>query len=558
MNFKERILANTNLSLETPKYNQIADTDEGLFLTQDNEGMSYVFRGASRNNYVKFAGAYWRIIRINGDSSIRVIYDGTVGHDIGEESEDRMIGVSAYNDQGHIPVTDRRSIGFMYGTDDTAANAYSNLNNSTVKALLEQWYEDNLLPYADCISKQSGFWNDRQFTIETTGEWTFKGHDRIEGFLPSLKCDVDDDWFTMVGASAGNKMLKYPIGLITADEIMMAGEISDMINRNPKCYLYTGSDCWSMTPDIFDTEARAFTFRNYIRNQSTNDGYNGIRPVINILPNVEVSGLGTKVNPYEVKGLIELNNIIERVRLKESETAFNDYDIGVKSNYITMENGASLDNEVDDISNQVAQIGLIIDTKVKELTYLLENLDQDWADKLKNFYTKPETDEILGLPITLIPRFAIHNYDGYSPFVLNHKENKFTNGNRNLSGTSAKSVLIFSDDADYENLKIKWTVNTSTAHKFTLKFTPYGFNTPVTTICDAESGNKSGEIVLPTVGHYDELSMYYEKDTTPEGGTDTVTVTLESNGREIPMKDYVADTKDYVDDMFRIVMNNKY
>ena len=68
---------------ETPDFNQIATTNEGLFKAQDDLGTSYYFRGAVDNNWVKFGkdstgkDIYWRIIRINGDGSIRMIYSGT-------------------------------------------------------------------------------------------------------------------------------------------------------------------------------------------------------------------------------------------------------------------------------------------------------------------------------------------------------------------------------------------------------------------------------------------------------------------------------------------------
>ncbi|HBA37955.1 MAG TPA: hypothetical protein DCY94_04470, partial [Firmicutes bacterium] len=61
----------------TPTFANVATTDEGVYSMQDDYGTSYYFRGAVENNYVKFGGFFWRIIRINGDGSIRMIYDGT-------------------------------------------------------------------------------------------------------------------------------------------------------------------------------------------------------------------------------------------------------------------------------------------------------------------------------------------------------------------------------------------------------------------------------------------------------------------------------------------------
>ncbi len=59
----------------TPDFSKVATTDEGIYSAVDDYGTSYYFRGVVENNYVKFAGAYWRIIRINGDGTIRMIKD---------------------------------------------------------------------------------------------------------------------------------------------------------------------------------------------------------------------------------------------------------------------------------------------------------------------------------------------------------------------------------------------------------------------------------------------------------------------------------------------------
>ena len=47
-------------------------SDKGLYTMQDDYGTSYYYRGSVTNNYVLFGGYYWRIIRLNGDGSIRL------------------------------------------------------------------------------------------------------------------------------------------------------------------------------------------------------------------------------------------------------------------------------------------------------------------------------------------------------------------------------------------------------------------------------------------------------------------------------------------------------
>ena len=87
--------AKTNIKAKwTPDFSKTATTDEGLFMVEDDEGESYYYRGAVKNNYVSFAGFIWRIIRHNGDDSIRMIYSGKSTSDTGD---DVTIGKSQFN-----------------------------------------------------------------------------------------------------------------------------------------------------------------------------------------------------------------------------------------------------------------------------------------------------------------------------------------------------------------------------------------------------------------------------------------------------------------------------
>ncbi len=94
-------IAKTNIkSKGTPDFSKTATTDEGLFMAEDDEGESYYYRGAVKNNYVSFAGFIWRIIRRNGDGSVRMIYSGKKTSDTGEAT---AIGKSSFNYLDHDP-----------------------------------------------------------------------------------------------------------------------------------------------------------------------------------------------------------------------------------------------------------------------------------------------------------------------------------------------------------------------------------------------------------------------------------------------------------------------
>ena len=107
---------------------KIEDQNGYLCSAPDNYGTSYYYRGNVVDNYVSFAGYYWRIIRVNGDGSLRIIYDGTSIHSNGEKSEDRQIGTSCYNQywkNNNIDAgtnsqiyLDNAGVGYMYGNRD--------------------------------------------------------------------------------------------------------------------------------------------------------------------------------------------------------------------------------------------------------------------------------------------------------------------------------------------------------------------------------------------------------------------------------------------------------
>ncbi len=76
-------------------------------MSEDDEGESYYYRGAVKNNYVSFAGFTWRIIRRNGDGSIRMIYSGKSTSDTGDYV---IIGNSQFNSKYWNPTY----VGYKY------------------------------------------------------------------------------------------------------------------------------------------------------------------------------------------------------------------------------------------------------------------------------------------------------------------------------------------------------------------------------------------------------------------------------------------------------------
>jgi len=306
-------LGEITVKLATPDFSKTSctsgceETTVGIYQAKDEDGMSYYYRGDVENNYVKFANKWWRIIRINGDGSIRLIYDGTSAHQNGESTTDSIAIVSqVFNNDDDVA-----KVGFKY----TVGEVHGLETKSNALIELEKWYTNNLLSYANKIELNEGFCGDRvqykfdkenwQYILGTDVETYFGGIARDHVKKWNLKCQNSLDLYTVANSTKGNKSLIYPIGLITVDEIGMAGATSE----NNKYYLYNGQRFYTISPAYVK---KILTMENsyYVNNYAVweNGGIAtphidfelGLRPVINIRSDVKITGNGTISNPYIV------------------------------------------------------------------------------------------------------------------------------------------------------------------------------------------------------------------------------------------------------------------
>ena len=298
------ILANKEIktrSLPFTTSTKVTDTTtEVIYQAEDDWGDTYYFAGNPTDNWVKFAGFYWRIIRINGDGSIRMIYQGTSANTTGTGTQ---LQESAFNSSYNRS----EYVGYMY----TSGQQHGNTTDSTIKDIVDSWYSSNLASYADKISKEAGFCGDRNmasgYSWSSTPSSTiyYAGYGRLvqksSSVNPTFKCSNSTDLYTVSGSSKGNKALSNPVGLITADEVTMAGlPWSGSTTSN---YLYTGQYYWTMSPYSFGGSF-ASVFRvdsDGSLNYSWVNNSFGVRPVINLRSDITIlSGDGTSSNPYVI------------------------------------------------------------------------------------------------------------------------------------------------------------------------------------------------------------------------------------------------------------------
>ena len=314
------VLGDLQVYTYTPDFTKSACDDEsceshekGVFETTDDDGVSYYYRGSVENNYVYFANHYWRIIRINGDGTIRMIYDGTVAHENGEVNEDRQVGTSAFNTMGN----DNMYLGYMYTSGETHGLGTS----STIKQANDNFYTNVLSSYVSYIDTNAGFCGDRSTLNSQSGVGTGnvvtynKGYLRVSASTPTLSCENSSDLYTVSSSNKGNKALSYPVGLITADEVILSGSSGGVFDGTYTYtkvtynnYLTTGSYFWTMTSaGYYNPYGSTYwaTLLFLVNPMGSIDDYGvssiyALRPVINIRSDVTVSGDGTMQNPYQL------------------------------------------------------------------------------------------------------------------------------------------------------------------------------------------------------------------------------------------------------------------
>ena len=299
-------------------------TEALLASTEDDYGTSYYFRGAVTNNYVQFANKCWRIVRVGGDGSVKLILhnDNTAGaanpcnsaNNSGDAAFARYSGTT-YTSKFNTNCDDNAYVGFMYGTpgSSTYDATHANTNKSTILINLETWYNNNLKTYESVIDN-SVWCNDKTNVTDTTYNWgwsnvngygyaknaTFYGTTQrlasssgsASGTGPSLKCNGELSKITS------------KIGLITADELAFAGYAYGL--RNTATYLQenaTDAYWWSLSPfgffglfaGVWYVSGSNGSFGDY-----GTDPTDAVRPSISLKPFTNVTGNGTSDTPYKI------------------------------------------------------------------------------------------------------------------------------------------------------------------------------------------------------------------------------------------------------------------
>ena len=326
INLVKAIRANNEVKapITTPGAAVSTASEALLASTEDDYGTSYYFRGAVTNNYVEFANKCWRIVRVGGDGSVKLILhnDNTTGvanpcdaaNNSASAAFARYSGTT-YTSKFNTNFNDNAYVGFKYGTpgSSTYEATHANTNKSTILTNLEAWYDKNNLKDYEKVIADTVWCNDKTNVTDTTyNPWnmsnvnglgygtntTYYGatqrlvskSNSAGGTGPSLKCNGE------------LSKIASKVGLITADELAYAGYAWNI--GNTTTYLQenaTDTYWWSLSPGIF-VGSSAGVWRvggsNGGLNRSDVDYTGGLRPSISLKSTTSVTGEGTSSSPY--------------------------------------------------------------------------------------------------------------------------------------------------------------------------------------------------------------------------------------------------------------------
>jgi len=297
----------------------------------------YIFRGKSMSsitsayyygNDVTYANGTYTLTNTISSNSWSSIYNGGLNNNhytcfsTGKTCESiNYIYFTNNNNAYYITLTNGEkiedAITNMLGIAGSNSNNY-NTTSSTIKGnkdtegTLDWWYYNNIVLKGYVNYIEDTVWcNDRSIYNlggfnpnggSTTGDRIiFSNYNRFFNTkVPSLTCSRNIDKFT-VDEGNGNGDLNYPVGLLTIDEMMLAGATANVSNTT--YYLNNNSSYWS---GLLFKVSDSRVFGSYVYSDSITDytisSSHGVRPSISLKAGFSLigNGNGTTTNPYIV------------------------------------------------------------------------------------------------------------------------------------------------------------------------------------------------------------------------------------------------------------------
>ncbi len=260
---------------------------------------------------------------ISGTWSNKYLEAGTRYHyfctDGSSSCDDTKIGYITYF--GDHNLIDYLNIG-GYANIEAAKNAmFANNTNSNVKTIIETWFDNSNLDDHENDLEDTVYCNDRSYnagslvgkdadasvtpyagsgSYDTTQNFSSALY-RLINYAPSLDCANKNDAFTKADTKNGNAKLAYEVGLLTSDELILAGLPFSTNTQafNSKNYAHNGYAMHTMSPSTFDEVVKPIAAKHYLGTYNSNFTFD-LRPAVSLKQGSTyvTGGNGTRNNPY--------------------------------------------------------------------------------------------------------------------------------------------------------------------------------------------------------------------------------------------------------------------
>ena len=319
----------SDIAASTIKYAYIssgqASTESVLSATQDNLGTTYYYRGGVQDNYVLFNNMCFRIVRIEGDGSVKLTLAGEVAagatncNGVTDTSAVLNNGASATYGYKETTGLDGSSTWYMadYENDGKTATNTTGNTSTSLKESLDAWFDSKFKSEGALTAAGNKVKND---------EWCLGGNDNYK-YNDSTGALLDaagiqsiynqDEYYhwnyapakrmwttktTDLTCGETEDVIESRVGAITADEVALAGGTT---SGNYTYYLYEnakGMYYWTLSRagfSFYDGGAFFVYSNGYLGSDSVSINDPAVRPSVTLVTNTQITkGTGIKGDPY--------------------------------------------------------------------------------------------------------------------------------------------------------------------------------------------------------------------------------------------------------------------
>lgn len=364
-------------------------------------------------------------------------------------------------------VDSNSNAGIILTGGKTINDVYNSLNENTYdskyKSEIDEWYARKLTKYQGYL-EDTVYCNDRQIRelgffnkdSKLTETMLFNTKYRLDNNIPSIICSNVNDSFS-VSDTIGNGKLTYPIGLITADEIVFSGNNFGLEVRTYNA-LY-GSATSTMSP--YESSGGQATVASIYGNQFVAHSIGssiGLRPVVSLKNSLMVyAGDGTSTRPYILENPAKKITILTNKEVKPSVGSALPGDTVYLRGPCTI-NSFKMNGEVITGSSFTMPDSEAI---ISDISFTVESEHDPYPDDMnEKVYAENTFEGATSLTVEITYQIQTKLFNTYYDYVsIYDKTGTNVSGKLSSSNVLKKTTKTFTITGDY--IKITFTSNSS-------------------------------------------------------------------------------------------------